>query len=204
MAFPLTGIENSNDFYSQHYLDEVLENDLKELFASWQEQGSASPAGQLKSMAGDYFRLRDRILKARTLDDRIAHLRELAEQLLPALGYDLQPEIVAFEQGALPVLACYRSSDGNPALVIAAAPMDINASDEDWRVLNAAPLAPSELLGRVKGEGSAPSAFKGKGEAEGLPFSLPSSPLTIKGILVISYSLGDLTRNDDFRAMLAK
>ena len=27
MTFPLTGIENANDFYSQHYLDEVLDND---------------------------------------------------------------------------------------------------------------------------------------------------------------------------------
>ena len=33
MAFPLIGIENSNEFYSQHYLDEVLEQDLKDLFA---------------------------------------------------------------------------------------------------------------------------------------------------------------------------
>ena len=29
MSFPLTGIENANDFYSQHYLDEVLDTDLK-------------------------------------------------------------------------------------------------------------------------------------------------------------------------------
>ncbi len=144
MAFPLTGIENSNDFYSQHYLDEVLESDLKDLFASWQELGSASPAAKLKSMAGEYFRLRDRTLKARTLADRVALLRELAEQLLPALGYDVQPETVAFEVGDLPVLACYRSADGNPALVIALAPMEMSASEDDWCVLNAAPLAPRE------------------------------------------------------------
>ena len=144
MAFPLTGIENSNGFYSQHYLDEVLENDLKELFASWQEQGSASPAARLRSMAGEYFRLRVLTLKARTLADRVALLRELAELLLPALGYDLQPETVAFEAGELPVLACYRSADGNPALVIALAPMEMPALEDDWCVLNAAPLAPRE------------------------------------------------------------
>lgn len=144
MAFPLTGIENSNDFYSQHYLDEVLENDLKELFASWQEQGSASPAARLRSMAGEYFRLRDRTLKARTLSDRVVLLRELAELLLPALGYELKPETVEFEAGELPVLACYRSTEGNPALVIALAPMEMSASDDDWCVLNAAPLAPRE------------------------------------------------------------
>ncbi len=146
MAFPLTGIENANDFYSQHYLDEVLENDLKDLFARWQDQGSASPVARLRGMAGEYFRLRDRSLKARTLAERVALLNELAEQLLNALGYDLQPETVAFEAGELPVLACYRSSDGNPALVIAQAPMDMGATEDEWAVLNAAPLAPRDSV----------------------------------------------------------
>ena len=101
MAFPLTGIENANEFYSQHYLDEVLEQDLKELFAAWQAQDAASPAARLKSMAGEYFRLRDRILKAKTLADRVALLHELAETLFPALGYALRPETVPFEAGEL-------------------------------------------------------------------------------------------------------
>lgn len=141
MAFPLTGIENANDFYSQHYLDEVLEQDLKDLFARWQEQGSASPASRLRSMAGDYFRLRDRILKARSLADRVALLNELAELLLTALGYEPQPETFVFEAGELPVQACYRSADGNPLLVIALAPMDTRATEDEWSVLNASPLA---------------------------------------------------------------
>lgn len=140
MAFPLTGIENANDFYSQHYLDEVLEQDLKDLFARWQEQGSESPVSRLRSMAGDYFRLRDRILKARTLADRVALLNELAEKLLSALGYTVQQETIAFESGELPVLACYRGADGNPTLVIALAPMDVRATADEWSVLNSAPL----------------------------------------------------------------
>lgn len=144
MAFPLTGIENANDFYSQHYLDEVLEQDLKDLFARWQEQGSESPVSRLRSMAGDYFRLRDRILKARTLADRVALLNELAEKLLSALGYAVQPETIAFESGELPVLACYRGADGNPTLVIALAPMDVRATEDEWSVLNSAPLGTSE------------------------------------------------------------
>lgn len=143
MAFPLTGIENANEFYSQHYLDEVLEQDLKDLFARWQALGAASPAARLRSMAGEYFRLRDRILKSRTLADRVALLHELAEKLLPALGYELQPERVDFEAGELPVLACYRGADRNPVLVIALAPMDPEASENEWSALSAAPLAPN-------------------------------------------------------------
>lgn len=143
MAFPVTGIENATDFYSQHYLDEVLEQDLKELFARWKEQGSDSPAARLRSMAGDYFHLRDRMLKARTLGDRAMLLNDLAEKLLNALGYDLQPETVAFEAGELPVLACYRGADGYPSFVIALALMDTRATEDEWSVLNAAPLVPT-------------------------------------------------------------
>jgi hypothetical protein len=141
MAFPLTGIENANEFYSQHYLDEVLEQDLKELFAAWQVLGAASPAAKLRSIAGEYFRLRDRILKAKTLADRVALLHELAVKLFPALGYELQPETVEFETEKLPVLACYRGADRNPSLVIALAPMDPGEPADEWSALSAAPLA---------------------------------------------------------------
>lgn len=144
MAFPLTGIENANEFYSQHYLDEVLDQDLKELFANWQALGAASPAARLRSMAGEYFRLRNQILKAKTLADRVILLHELAGKLLPALGYEIQPESVEFEAGELPVVACYRAADGSPALVIALAPIGPEALEDEWSALGAAPIAPSE------------------------------------------------------------
>lgn len=142
MAFPLTGIENANEFYSQHYLDEVLEQDLKELMAVWQAQGSASPAARLRAMAGDYLRLRDRYVKSRILADRVALLHECGEKLFGALGYELRPETLAFEAGELPVLSCYRGGDGFPLLVIALAVMAPDEAADEWSVLGAAPLGP--------------------------------------------------------------
>ena len=112
MTFPLTGIENANDFYSQHYLDEVLDNDLKDLFVRWAEEGSAAPPTRLRQMAGDYLKLRDQLLKARTLEDRVGLLRDIAERLFGVLGYALQPETLSLEDGDLPVLTCYRGSEG--------------------------------------------------------------------------------------------
>src|SRR5690606_27302348 len=140
MTFPLTGIENANDFYSQHYLDEVLDNDLKGLFARWAEEGSASTPARLRQMAGDYLKLRDQLLKARTLDDRVALLHDIAERLFCVLGYALQPETMALEDGDLPVLACYRGSDGHPALVIALAPFAPDEDAEEWSALGSRPL----------------------------------------------------------------
>lgn len=140
MTFPLTGIENANDFYSQHYLDEVLDNDLKDVFARWSEEGSASTPARLRQMAGDYLKLRDQLVKARTLEDRVALLHDLAERLFGVLGYTLQPETLSQEDGELPVLACYRGSDGKPALVIALAPFAPEEDAEEWSALGSRPL----------------------------------------------------------------
>jgi hypothetical protein len=35
MAMDLTGISNVNEFYTDHYLASILENDLKDLFRQW-------------------------------------------------------------------------------------------------------------------------------------------------------------------------
>lgn len=38
MALDLTGIHNVGEFYSHHYLDAVLEGDLKAVFDRWKER----------------------------------------------------------------------------------------------------------------------------------------------------------------------
>ncbi len=140
MAFPLTAIHNANDFFSQHYLDEVLDSDLKDLFARWAEQGAAAPPAGLRSMAGDYFRIRERLGRTRVLAERLPLLQELAEKLFTALGYVLQPQVHDFEAGPLPLSALYNGTDGHPLLVIALAPLAPQADVDEWSVLTAAPL----------------------------------------------------------------
>jgi hypothetical protein len=140
MSFPLTGIQNANDFYSQHYLDEVLASDLKDLYARWAEQGSAATPARLRQMAGDYLKSRDQLIKARTLEDRVALLHDIAERLFGVLGYRLQAESLELEDGALQVAACYRGSDGHPLLVIALAPFAPDDDAEEWTALGSHPL----------------------------------------------------------------
>ena len=63
MSFAVNGLTNANEFYSQHYLDEILEKDLKPLFEKWKEQGVQSPVARLRAAAGanGYFRIRERV-----------------------------------------------------------------------------------------------------------------------------------------------
>ena len=56
----LTGITNANEFYSHHYLDAILTDDLKEVAKRWKEQATASedktPPERLGSFTKTYFR----------------------------------------------------------------------------------------------------------------------------------------------------
>lgn len=127
MSFTINGLINANEFYSQHYLDDILVKDLKPLFEQWKEQGAGSPVARLRSASGanGYFRDRERFLGEKRPEARARLLHELAQPLLAALGYALQPHTLALadagREGELPLLALYRDSKGHPLLAIAAA-----------------------------------------------------------------------------------
>lgn len=142
MSFVINGLENANEFYSQHYLDEVAEkSDLKPLFDRWKEQGTNSTMTRLRSAAGaSYFRARDRFIGERKAADRPALFIDLVQPLLLALGYETAPQALDLADGALPVLAVYRDAKLHPLLVIAAAIAP--PGDEDVSPLQLNPLLP--------------------------------------------------------------
>lgn len=131
MSFAPSGLENVNEFFSQHYLDEVAEkSDLKPLFERWKELGAQSPVSRLRSAAGaSYFRARERFLAERKPIERQALLLDLAQPLLQALGYETAPQTLEVANAALPVLAVYRDARAHPVLVIAAAFADVDEAD---------------------------------------------------------------------------
>ena len=142
MSFSTAGLENANEFYSQHYLDEIIERDLKDLFERWKEQGAASPPARLKSALAGYFRLRDKFLREKTLPGRAALLADLAEPLLAALGYGMQAQTLALDEAALPALAVYRNARGAPELLVLPALAD--AGDEELGPLDLPPRQPDD------------------------------------------------------------
>src|SRR4051794_27802040 len=76
MAIDLTGIQNVGEFYSHHYLDALLENDLRGLFAKWRENENESaketPDRRLNACATAYFTAKSRALKESKLAARYA------------------------------------------------------------------------------------------------------------------------------------
>jgi len=141
MSFAIAGLTNANEFYSQHYLDEILEKDLKTLFDQWKEQGADSPIARLRTASGanGYFRARQRFLTERKASERASLFIDLVQPLLQAIGYRLAPENLALADGELPVLATYRDAKHQPLLVIAAAIAGVD--DEELGPLQLKPQA---------------------------------------------------------------
>ncbi len=123
MALDITGIINENDYYTDHYLHEILETDLKDLFSQWraqaEETGTASPDQRLRSLAQSYFATKADLERARSLPDILEGQADFVERLLDALGYEVHAQLKAGESGvALPILGEISKPNGSPQLWI--------------------------------------------------------------------------------------
>lgn len=91
MASDLTGIGNHHEFYTDHYLAEILESDLRGLQEKWktaeEEKGIRPPDKELSSLRVEYLRSIDRFAKARKKEDRLSIQRQILPQVLAVLGH---------------------------------------------------------------------------------------------------------------------
>jgi len=120
----LTGIKNENEFYSQHYLSSILEQDLKDLFRQWEqegkEQGITPPYKRLGSLRREFFTMKNRLQRERDLSERLSLQRKFAFSLLRALGYS--PDLLYLpvdaegEECQIPALSAIQEQDGSPLL----------------------------------------------------------------------------------------
>ena len=128
MSLSFTGIENI-EFYSGHYLEAVLEGDLRQQLDAWstaeRDQGSRPPWKALESLANRYFEARQAASDERDRLARHGHARDFHAALVQALGYPYQPDLLQLgedeHQDRLPVLAALER-DGRPYLWIIDAP----------------------------------------------------------------------------------
>ena len=135
MAIDFTGIGNINEFYTDHYLNAILENDLKDVLKKWkqreEEEAARPPYADLRGLSKDFFTMRNRLEKERKIEDRLQLQREFLEKLLPVLGYDFQPEVKELDDGRfLPIAGEVKRPNGAPELWIIEA-LDPSGEDAD-------------------------------------------------------------------------
>jgi hypothetical protein len=141
MSLDLTGIQNIGEFYSHHYLDTLLENDLKGLFAKWREGDEATPERHLFRMASEYFKAKSQARPELSPESRFEPSHRIHVTLLEALCYPYTFEL-RYLSGklAVPVLSALQR-DGHAYLWIVETPfpgrdelMDADTSPFDQRL----------------------------------------------------------------------
>lgn len=172
MALSLTSIENV-EFYSGHYLDSVLEGDLKGTFSKWkqtaEDAGTKQPQERLRALAGSFLKARSLARgegrSGNSAAERWQCARDFHADLLAALGYERSPGAESLGKDAqCPVLATY-GSKARTDLWIVEAPF--RASDEDSSLDEC--LLPEQYP--VPGEGSTATDLPSSPDAarKGLP-----------------------------------
>ena len=116
----LVGINNENEFYSNHYLGEVFSNDIRDVLEPWTEQENAAreveraareqgkevaagyraPWNQLSTLATVFFRQLAEHEKQRQVAQRLADQRSRWQPLLQALGYELTSQLQTLDDNA--------------------------------------------------------------------------------------------------------
>ncbi|MBI4917347.1 MAG: hypothetical protein HY825_16025 [Acidobacteria bacterium] len=117
MPIDLTGIENTNEYYTSHYLAAILEQDLKEVFRKWEEEkkerGIQPPFARLSAFRKRYFISRSHLDRERTVERRLKTQRDLAAELLDVLGYPFEPSSRELDDGSsIPVLGEIKKPSG--------------------------------------------------------------------------------------------
>ncbi|NOQ32114.1 MAG: hypothetical protein GQ570_13440 [Helicobacteraceae bacterium] len=120
----LVGITNENEFYTNHYLNEIFEGDIKERISSWQEKENESdtyrtPFKKIRGIGPNYLDLlKELSKKSNNIQDKLQSSRVFYKTLLNLLGYELSYTTKELDEFSVPIIANVDKSDGSPYLWI--------------------------------------------------------------------------------------
>ena len=142
MATSYIGIQNENEFYSHHYLAELLAGDIQAATSDWRERAAESPDAEprpdraLRALARPYQQFRQQAARERRHAMRINAQRAWFRKLIGALGYAFDPSHYRPDPRAddIPVLHIGGMRNGKPQLLVLGA-YDPHDDDEDPLVL---------------------------------------------------------------------
>ncbi|NLY44344.1 MAG: class I SAM-dependent DNA methyltransferase [Clostridiaceae bacterium] len=91
MAIDLTGIKNVNEYYTNHYLSSIFEENAAETISAWRkkakEEEIRTPWSLLRESARQYYVMHEISLRSRAAQ-MFPLIRDMADAYLSALGYE--------------------------------------------------------------------------------------------------------------------
>ena len=133
----LVGIHNEREFYSDHYLAEILAKDLRSTVEKWRSDTGAdgkagpSPDTRLRALGREYPRLQQEIQNARATERRLAIHQQWFQQLLGALGFEWRPARILLDSGEeIPVVGEWKGSSGERLVAVGALQAECGLADD--------------------------------------------------------------------------
>ena len=117
MALDWTGIIVEREFYSEHYLKSVFEENLSPVFTRWTAAEQESPIQAVARAAKEWTAAKEQLDDLSDIEARRGCQREWLAPLLTALGYPWQPDERPTEDGAsIPIVGEVARANGQPEL----------------------------------------------------------------------------------------
>lgn len=140
----LTGIDNVNEYYTNHYLNTLFADNIKTQIKDWKETAKEAehktPWSKLRETSRLYYRAHERFQRERLDAEIFEQIASLAGKYLEALGYDaIHTEKVELdEETTVPVALEVKKNDGRPRLwVMLSASDDFSAGIIEGHVFDA-------------------------------------------------------------------
>lgn len=134
MSMDLTGIQNRNEYYTNHYFASTFESNAADTIKTWREAAQRTelrtPWALLRDAGKRYFLIRSRQERRRSGDAYREAVTQIARELLASLGYDVNAAAPELEElpnngGKVPVALEVNKENGAPLLwTIPVAPME--------------------------------------------------------------------------------
>ncbi|WP_044933350.1 Eco57I restriction-modification methylase domain-containing protein [Oribacterium sp. NK2B42] len=125
MSIDLKGINNQNEYYTNHYFATVFEENEADTISKWrneahEDEGVRTPWSYLRDAARSYGVAHERYLRSGFDMQTLANIRDLADKYMLALGYpEAHPEKIQIDdETTVPVYLEVKKSNGAPLLWI--------------------------------------------------------------------------------------
>lgn len=123
MAIDLTGIVSVNEYYTQHYLNTILEEDIKDIINKFKEESQSTdentPWSKLKQIARKFYTLNEKMGRERQIAERYTLQRDFLSEFFEVLGYDKDNKIKYLpvkDNILIPVFYEVKKNNGAPFL----------------------------------------------------------------------------------------
>lgn len=123
MAMDLRGINNYNEYYTNHYFSSVFEENAAETISAWRtaakdEEDARTPWSLLRDCGRLYSTIHDRYQRVRSDAQVWPMIKDLADSYLKTLGYPVPAPFIAAvgEEVQVPVYLEMKKANGAPLL----------------------------------------------------------------------------------------